>query len=253
MNYWQRQSKALAAAFIASGGTLTATLALRALTDILPGTGARTIDIGGGDGRMAIALARLGHRVTLVDSDPAMIAAAGLALAPLPAEFSSHIEMLVGSGTKVAATLGNQYDLVCCHSVIMYEADPAPLIAALAALARPGGIVSVIGVNPDALAMRPGLQGRWREAIETLMQGEKSPDRYVASVDHPRQTIAELFEKNALTLLDWHGIGIFTDHLAGPVEAKEPRDVVEAEWLAGSREPYRNIARCYHLVARKGA
>jgi S-adenosylmethionine-dependent methyltransferase len=251
VNYWQRQSQALAAAFIASGGTLTATLALRALTDILPDSGARTIDIGGGDGRMAIALARLGHQVTLVDCDPAMIAAAGLALDSLPAELSSRVETLVGSGTTVAVTLGKQYDLVCCHSVIMYEADPAPLIAALAALARRGGIVSVIGVNPDSLAMRPGLQGRWREAIETLMHGKKSPDRYVASVDHPRQMILELFEKNALALLDWHGIGIFTDHHTGPVEAEEPRDVVEAEWLAGSRDPYRKVARCYHLMARK--
>lgn len=250
MNYWQRQSGALAAAFIASGGTLTATLALKALTEYLPGAGTRTIDVGGGDGRMAIALARLGHQVRLVDTDPAMIAAAGRAVEALPDEISARIELVAGTGEEEAAC-GDRFDLVCCHSVIMYEADPAPLIAALAALARPGGVVSVIGVNPAALAMRPGLQGRWGEAVETLTRGEKSAARYVASVDHRRETITALFERYCLSLLDWRGIGIFTDHLEGPVEAEEPGLVIEAEWLAGGRDPYRQVARCYHLIARK--
>ncbi|RED15296.1 methyltransferase [Parasphingopyxis lamellibrachiae] len=250
MNYWQQQSRALAAAFIASGGTLTATLALKALTEYLPDADARTIDVGGGDGRMAIALARLGHRVKLVDTDPAMIAAARRALEALPSEISARVDLIAGTGEEAAAH-GVGYNLVCCHSVIMYEAEPASLIAALAALARPGGAVSVIGVNPAALAMRPGLQGRWAEAVETLACGEKSSARYAASVDHSRETVTALFERHGLSLLGWRGIGIFTDHLEGPVEAEEPGHVVEAEWLAGARDPYRQVARCYHLIARK--
>jgi S-adenosylmethionine-dependent methyltransferase len=28
--------------------------------------------------------------------------------------------------------------------------------------------------------------------------------------------------------------------------------VIEAEWLAGRTDPYRGVARCYHLIARNG-
>ncbi|MBG0825787.1 hypothetical protein HS048_34450 [Planomonospora sp. ID91781] len=48
---------------------------------------------------------------------------------------------------------------------------------------------------------------------------------------------------------------IFTDHLGdAPVPAREEFDrIVEVEWQAGCRDPYRRIARMIHLIAHRAA
>ena len=43
----------------------------------------------------------------------------------------------------------------------MYLADPEPVLRAIAALAAPGGVVSLLARNGDAMAMRPGVLGDW--------------------------------------------------------------------------------------------
>ena len=53
------------------------------------------------------------------------------------------------------------YPAVLCHGVLMYLADPEPVLRAIARLAAPGGLVSLLVRNGDALAMRPGLSGDW--------------------------------------------------------------------------------------------
>jgi len=45
-------------------------LTMRSLKEHLPAAPARVLDVGGGPGRYAIALAQLGHRVTLLDAAP---------------------------------------------------------------------------------------------------------------------------------------------------------------------------------------
>ena len=52
-------------------------------------------------------------------------------------------------------------------------------------------------------------------------------------------------------IVAWSGIGIFTDHHTGSIVADDPEEVLRAEWLAGRQDPYRQVARCYHLIARK--
>src|SRR3712207_9592087 len=55
-----------------------------------------------------------------------------------------------------------------CHGVLMYLEDPGPMIHALSALLRPGGVVSVLAKNASALAMRPALEGRYQDALSSL-------------------------------------------------------------------------------------
>ena len=54
--------------------------------------------------------------------------------------------------------------MVLCHGVLMYFADPGPLLDAIAGAVAPGGTVSLLVRNGDALAMRPGLLGDWEAA-----------------------------------------------------------------------------------------
>jgi hypothetical protein len=51
----------------------------------------------------------------------------------------------------------------------------------------------------------------------------------------------------------WYGVRVFTDHL-GYDDDLTPDDfatVCELEWRAGERDPYRSVARLFHLVAAR--
>lgn len=49
--------------------------------------------------------------------------------------------------------------------MIMYFPDLRPFVAALAALAHPGAVISLVAKNARVLASRPALEGRWSEAL----------------------------------------------------------------------------------------
>jgi hypothetical protein len=60
-----------------------------------------------------------------------------------------------------------------------------------------------------------------------------------------------MLETNSLTLEAWYGIRIFTDHLGNAPPGPDIDDILELEWQAGSRDPYRRVARLIHVIARR--
>lgn len=46
-------------------------------------------------------------------------------------------------------------------------------------------------------------------------------------------------------------VRVFTDHLGDRMPGGDLPEVLELEWEAGRREPYRSVARLVHLVGRK--
>jgi hypothetical protein len=75
---------------------------------------------------------------------------------------------------------------------------------------------------------------------------------YLPYREHSRESVSGTLESLGCEIVGWQGMGIFTDHLVGPVVAEDPAEVLLAEWLAGHKDPYRQVARCYHLIARRG-
>ena len=124
---------------------------------------------------------------------------------------------------------------------------------ALSALLRPGGILSVLAKNASALAMRPALEGRYRDAISSL---EVERDRGRLGVVTRRDNVEGLhraFREAGVEALRWYGVRVFTDHLGDRMPGEDLSEVLELEWEAGQREPYRSVARLIHLLGRKKA
>ncbi len=246
-NAWLAHADRLRPAFLSGSGNLTLAIVLRMLAPVIPDAGS-VLDLGGGDGRLAAALAEAGIAVTLVDSDPAMLAAAQVSLR---ARGLDHRVTLV-EGDAASCRLSG-FDLVCCHSVLMYHRDPDPILDACFAACRPGGAMSLISLNGAAAAMRAGLQQRWPSALAAL-QGRLAPDE-APTHDHPREACAAGLAARGCDIEAWFGLGIFTDHLRVPVAMSEDEQAlaVAVETLAGTIDPYRGIARCWHVVARRQA
>jgi S-adenosylmethionine-dependent methyltransferase len=162
------------------------------------------------------------------------------------------VRLFGGTGERAHETLGGEtLDAVLCHGVLMYLEDPRPMIHALSALLRPGGIVSILAKNATALAMRPALEGRYQDALSSLkVERDRGRLRVITRGD----TVEDLygaFREAGVDGLQWYGVRVFTDHLGDRMPGEDLPEVLDLEWEAGRREPYGSVARLIHLVGRK--
>jgi len=123
------------------------------------------VDAGGGTGGFAVPLASLGHSVTVIDPSPDSLAAAQRRAA----EQNVPLRAVQGEAADLAALAGEQSaDLVLCHSVLEYVDSPPAAMAAIAAVLRPGGAVSVLTASAVAAVIHRALAGRFDEARRLL-------------------------------------------------------------------------------------
>lgn len=108
----------------------------------------RVIDVGCGGGILSEAMARAGADVTGIDMSPP-----ALAVAARHAEGQDlTISYQRSSAEEMAHERPGAFDIVVCMELIEHVPDPASLLRACAALARPGGSVFFATVNRNWLA-----------------------------------------------------------------------------------------------------
>jgi S-adenosylmethionine-dependent methyltransferase len=228
-------------------------LVARQLDRELPPPPVRLIDLGCGQGTQALRLARRGYDVTGVDASADLLGRFGRDLAAEPAEVRGRVRVERGLIEDYAERAGfPRFPAVLCHGVLMYSADPEPVLTAIAAVTAPGGMASLLVRNGDALAMRPGLLGDWAACAEAF-----GSDRYRnrIGVTARADRLADLTGRLAahgLTVTDWYGVRVFTD--AAPDSAEPPADLgtlLDCEERAGRTDPYRQVAALLHLIARR--
>ncbi|MFI6347031.1 class I SAM-dependent methyltransferase [Streptomyces sp. NPDC050560] len=214
----------------------------------------RVLDVGMGQGTQALRLARAGHEVTGLEQDEEMLAAARAALAGEPEGIRGRVRLVQGDGRDTGVHfLPGSFDVVLCHGVLMYAQEPDPLVAGLARMLAPGGLLSLLVRNADALALRPGLLGDWRGALaafDTVTYTNRlgvtvRADRLAAL----KSTLAGI----GAPLRAWYGVRLFTD--LAPDESAPPPDVetlLAAEERAGRTDPYRRMAALLHLCGVRG-
>ena len=204
---------------------LEALAARAADTDLLA-----VLDLGGGTGGFAVPLAELGHRVTVVDPSPDSLAA----LERRAAETGTDhlVRGVQGDATDVVELIGaGSVDLVLCHSVLEVVDDPGDALDEVAAVLRPGGLVSLLAANRVAAVVARVAAGRLGEARHLLADphGSAGDGDSLAR----RFTLAELhglLTEAGLGVCSSHGIRIFADVGAGGTDRRRP---------AGGRRPGR--------------
>ncbi len=126
-------------------------IALRAL---LPAGGARLIEVGAGFGRLADEYAAF-DQVVLLDSSDVHVEAAREALAA-----DARYSVVLGDAQELPYP-DDSFDVAVCVRVMHHFADPAPLIAELGRVVRPGGTVVLEYANKRNLkAIARRLLGR---------------------------------------------------------------------------------------------
>ena len=160
----------LAARFWRAAGAamLDADLArvLRAL-DLPPG--AAVLDVPCGDGRIALALARAGHRVTGVDIAPAEVERAAAAAAGLGARFlAGDLRALPVTGPfDAVVSWGNSFGYLTPE-------DSARSLAGMHAVLRPGGRLALESLSVAETWLPGGVAERARARVRRRAHGRWS-------------------------------------------------------------------------------
>jgi SAM-dependent methyltransferase len=225
----------------------------RQLARELPAAPVRLIDLGCGQGTQALRLARAGYDVTGVDASADLLARFGRDLAAEPAQVRGRVRAERALIEDYAERGGvSPFAAVLCHGVLMYLDDPGPVLRAIARLTGPGGMVSLLVRNGDAMAMRPGLLGDWAACAEAF-----GTDRYANRIGLSARgdRLGELTGRLAdcgLEVTAWYGVRVFTDTAAN--DAAPPPDLatlLDCEERAGQADPYRQVAALLHVIARR--
>ncbi|GHI18117.1 methyltransferase [Streptomyces lavendulae subsp. lavendulae] len=216
----------------------------------------RVLDVGMGQGTQALRLARAGHMVTGLEQDPDMLAVAREALAVEPAGIRDRVKLLEGDGRETGAHfLPGSFDVVLCHGVLMYVPEPDAMLAGLARMLAPGGLLSLLVRNGDALAMRPGLDGDWKGALAAFDSTDYT-NRLGLDVRADRLAgLTATLSGIGAPLQSWYGVRVFTDGTEAG-ETLPPDEELErllaAEDRAGRTDPYRGVAALLHLCGVRG-
>ncbi|GGX53309.1 class I SAM-dependent methyltransferase [Streptomyces minutiscleroticus] len=217
----------------------------------------RVLDVGMGEGGQVLRLARAGHKVTGLERDAKLLAAAREALAAEPEGIRGRVRFVEGAGQETGVHfLPGSFDVVVCHGVLMYVEDPDATLAGLARMLAPGGLLSLLVRNADALAMRPGLAGDWAGALAAFGT-DAYTNRLGLDVRADRlDALTATLTGISAPLHAWYGVRVFTDTAAD--EAEPPADPAALETLlaveerAGRTDPYRRVAALLHLCGVRG-
>ena len=198
------------------------------------------VDLGGGTGGFAVPLARLGHRVTVVDPSPDALAA--LERRAADEGVSDQVRALQGDlGSVFDAVAKESADAVLCHGVLEVADDPVEGMAAAAGVLRPGGLASVLAASRDALVVARALGGNVAGALAALHG--PTPRRFT------EDALVELIASAGLEVGSRHGVRLFADLV--PSAAADDPDLIELEVATASRPEFRALATQVHVLASR--
>jgi SAM-dependent methyltransferase len=227
-------------------------LLLAQVLDALPPPPARVVDAGGGTGQLAVALARRGYRVTVVDTSAAMLATCAQRAADEGPEVDQRLATVQGDAADLPGLLGPAgQDVAVCHDLITRVDDPAALLGSLAGVLADGGVLSLEFANRDWLALRAARRGEHAAAlrlVQTGGSGRRGPGFGGA------MTLAEVeveLAKAGFEVVAAAGVGVFADAGDDDLGQGELAALMELERLVAAREPYRSSARTLHLIGRR--
>lgn len=144
----------------------------------------------------------------------------------------------------------------------MYLDEPRLAVVELSDLVAPGGVLSLVARNADAMALRPGLRRDWPGVQRMLDSAASDHPTYVnelgltARADRLEE-LASYVAGRRMHVEQWYGVRVLTDGVPTsepvPDDPHELQALLDAEDRVGRTDPYRRLATLLHLIGRREA
>jgi S-adenosylmethionine-dependent methyltransferase len=204
----------------------------------------RVLDIGAGIGQFSQNFARHGHHVTHTDIAADMVETARER--HQQAQLSDHYSYLCASLQQLPELLqGEQFDVVLCHAVLEWLAEPADALPILKRFLKPQGKLSLMFYNRDAKLMANMIFGNF-DYVEADLKVKKrvrmSPQQPIAPADMTRWLVEHQLEVEQRT-----GVRCFHDYLREPEQGKQHfEQLLRLEMQYNQQQPFAALGRYQH-------
>ncbi|MFF9348645.1 class I SAM-dependent methyltransferase [Streptomyces sp. NPDC014734] len=214
------------------------------------------LDTGGGTGNFAVPVARLGHRVTVVDPSPNALFA--LERRAAEAGVADRVRGVQGDIHGLFDVVGREsFDAVLCHGVLEYVDEPAEGVSNAVAALRPSGALSLLAAGLGGAVLARALAGHFTEARQALDdpagrwgEGDPVPRRYTAD------QLTELVSAADVEVGAVHGVRVFADLVPGVLVDTEPgamEALLKLEAAAAELPAFHSVATQLHVLGTKRA
>ena len=215
----------------------------------------KILDAGGGNGLDSLALARMNHRIDLIDSSRPMLedARTNAALAGVNDRLSTHAMDILEVGDGFGE---NSFDMVLCHNVIQFVDNVKPLLQTLHKVLKPGGLLSLISTNQYSLPYQPAyLEEDLDKAFAVLEPADQyNPVFDLDEHEYRADEVIDWLSAQGFSLQKHYGIRCLFNYW-GTNELKEDSAVYaqlrKLEMELTGRYPYMLTARQFQLIACK--
>jgi S-adenosylmethionine-dependent methyltransferase len=253
---FQREADKYATYLETPEGRLRIDLAFANLQEALPRVTEpwQALDLGGGTGAMAVRLARFGLKVTLLDTSPSMLEFARRAAHE--AGVAERIAVKKGDAGQLASLfpLGS-FDLVVCHNVLEFVADPSAVLRNVArALRGPSAMLSVLVRNQPGEVLKAALlNGDLAAAERNLTAHWADESLYGGTVRlFTRESLKAMLEESSFGVVTERGVRVVSDYLPPKISRDDAYErIFDLERKLGSRLEFAAVARYVHCIAHR--
>ncbi|WP_434588614.1 methyltransferase [Streptomyces sp. A5-4] len=212
------------------------------------------LDTGGGTGNFAVPVARLGHRVTVVDPSPNALFA--LERRAAEAGLAERVRGVQGDVHGLFDVVEREgYDAVLCHGVLEYLDDPAEGLRNAVDALRPCGTLSLLAAGLGGAVLARALAGHFTEARKALTdpagrwgEGDPAGRRFTAD------QLTELARAAGLEVGSVHGVRVFADLVPGVLVDTEPgaqEALLKLEAAVAELPAFHSVATQLHVLGEK--
>jgi len=214
------------------------------LTEVLPQSPLRVLDIGAGLGHISLWLAQQGHDVTLAEPAAPMLEGARQRFD----DAGQTATFIQAPWQAVEEHVDGRFDLLICHAVLEWLAEPQAILPVLHRLLDKDGWLSLAFYNRDALIYRNLLKGHFKKLRSQHYAGEGQSLTPQRPLD-PRELAAQLAP--CWTVEKQSGVRVFHDYMPSEFQARtDLTELLDME-LAYRRHPaFAGLGRYLHWLCR---
>jgi S-adenosylmethionine-dependent methyltransferase len=202
------------------------------------------LDVGAGQGQMALALAAQGHQLHLTDISAEMLQ---IAQQQAVEQGLTGLEFTRIGLAELAVSHQQRYPLILCHAMLEWLVQPELAIAQLKQLLAPKGVLSLMFYNKDAKRFANILYGNF-DYVAADFQIKK---KVSLNPQHPLQPEQVLgwCQQAGFNLLSKTGVRCFHDYLQHrTMQQSHFEQLLALELQYNRSEPYASMGRYQHFI-----
>lgn len=212
------------------------------------------LDVGGGFGQISQRLAKRGHAITVNDISANMLEKAKVLaneaelndIEFIHAPYQALPELLVDK----------KYDLVLCHAVLEWLAQPKDAVPVLKSLLAEDGTLSLCFYNPVAKVYRNLIMGNFYN-LDNVANNTFQSDAGSLTPNNPSsvEDVKHWLTSEGMVILQETGIRVFSDYVPAMLANRGGHEsleaVIEKELEYSTQLPYKYMGRYYHILANE--